>query len=289
MQQRNLEALFQEVSDGVQKKAEGWNITKALKGAVGEVKRNVNSFHSASPDREASNSGTTESTRDQMAAEAHAAELRGWIQDLETRNKVLAKMLDAALESLRSLQPVTASTSTTETDDVFNLAMAKIQFVAVYLANPDIPIPDDKIQGSYKKDFASSALKSRQSRLPEPEPRQIGARPPVASVQQAMPARSSSPSQPGSEDERFRKAEPKPKPKVPRPSLADSSFSFMLGENRHRSSFVSSVSDLPEQRRDSESKGQTKQLWTEDNQEHKPAESEDDGFTLSSLRGAHRR
>lgn len=65
----------------------------------------------------------------------------------------------------------------------------------------------------------------------------------------------------------------------------------MLGENRHRSSFVTSVMDLPEARRDSEAKAKPKQLWVEEKQKEGKERKgsvglEDDGFTMSSLRGA---
>ena len=75
-----------------------------------------------------------------------------------------------------------------------------------------------------------------------------------------------------------------------RPSLAESPFSFMLGEGHHRSSFVSSASAPPEQRRASDPKSKPRQpVVGEKEVASRGTESDEDGFTMSSLRGFEKR
>jgi TBC1 domain family protein 5 len=172
-------------------------------------------------------------------------------------------MLDDALEALRSARLRTTEKSD-EADQDFNISLAKIQFVSVYLANPDIPIPKD--------DFKSTASTTDVPNTPTVIEPTVSPAEANADKQAIEKSPAIAPS----------------KPSV-RPSLKDSSFSFMLGENRHRSSFVSSAADLPEQRRDSESnnKTRTKQLTSEakSHRERRGSESEDDGFTLTKMQG----
>jgi len=215
------------------------------------------------------------------------------IEELETRNKTLAKMLDDALQALRSTK-LASSESPGDADQSFNMSLAKIQFVSVYLANNDIPIPPE-IPISMPKEEKTLAIVTKEASVTQ------------ADTSRSEPATSSTqPSAHGVEnvttEERKKEAPqaaPSPQPvsagegggssagHKSRPSLMDSSFSFMLGENRHRSSFVTSVAALPEQRRDSESKTRSAQLSNEakTQQARRDSESEDDGFTLTKMRG----
>jgi hypothetical protein len=64
----------------------------------------------------------------------------------------------------------------------------------------------------------------------------------------------------------------------------------MVGEGCHRSSFVSSASVPPEERRGSDPKSKPKQAVVGEREiVAKEPESEDNGFTMSSLRGFERR
>lgn len=85
-------------------------------------------------------------------------------------------------------------------------------------------------------------------------------------------------------------AKPTPRRPATRPSLAESEFSWMLGDNRYRSSFVSSVSVPPEQSRQGDAKEKQNPLFGDGREEGrgKPA-IEDDGLLLKSLRGTNDR
>jgi hypothetical protein len=63
----------------------------------------------------------------------------------------------------------------------------------------------------------------------------------------------------------------------------------MLGEGRHRSSFVSSASEPPEQRRGSDPKSKPKPAVAGEKEVAAQATESEDGFTMSSLRGFEKR
>lgn len=291
--QRQLEGLFQDVAGGLQKRTEGWNVSKAVRSAVGEVRRNMNSYQT-SPSRQPSADilyGERKSL-DGRAEEIRQVAQRK-IEELETRNKTLAKMLDDALQALRSTK-LASSESSEDADQSFNMSLAKIQIVSVYLANNDIPIPPEIPMPMPKEEKSLPNIKNEtsvtqaevvksESSTPSTEPSSHG----VENITIEEPKKEAPPAAPsprlvGGGENGGSSAGHKS-----RPSLMDSSFSFMLGENRHRSSFVTSVAALPEQRRDSEPKTQSAQLSSEAKaqQARRDSENEDDGFTLTKMRG----
>ena len=298
--QKQLESLFQQVSGGIQQRAEGWNVSKAVRGAVGEVRRNMNNLqapHSrtSSVDRVAGSNATPR--RSNSFHDPQAKQLNARVLDLEARNKALAKMLDSALDSLRASKG-SAATDVRDSDEEFNISLAKIQFVSVYLADPEIPIPPDEPMPRIEAPGTTVSEASDDKAHPghNNETSKATSASQVASAADAVEdpvkhhgtAANLAPSAIASEDTA-----------LARPSLAESSFSFMLGPNQHRSGFVSSVADLPEQRRGSDAKPEAQQLSTEDKgtkerkgketKERKGSESKDDGFTMNSLRGGRRK
>ncbi|RMD42072.1 hypothetical protein DV735_g3046, partial [Chaetothyriales sp. CBS 134920] len=251
--QRQLETLFQNVSSGIQQRTEGWTVSRAVRSAVGEVRKNVNNFqaHSRQGSVDVASTGKEAGLNEEADSSSEVKQLEKKLHQLQARNTALAKMLDGALESLRSMNENNGGNKD-KREENFNVSLAKIQFVSVYLSDPEIPIP---------------------AGAPDPE-KQTG-------------KEGDLPDAPGEPDEDSHHG---------RASLADSSFSFMLGDDRQRSRFVSAVADIPEQRRDSrssESKARPKQLWADQQKEaakDQPGPGpEDDGFTMTSLRRAYGR
>ena len=293
-QQKGLESLFQEVSGNIQKRTEGWNLSKTIQGAVSEVKRNMNNSLAAAPQRSRvttliSEDSATESTEGGPSNEA----LLKRVHDLEERNKALAKMLDTALDSLRSVK-FNESERKSTAEDTFNISLAKIQFVSVYLFDPEIPIPPDEplvpppAMSQVVEKQTTKAEKNRDLASTNTiQPAQISSEA-IVFATKLDPAPGRQPLSQVTPQQQSRRQQQ-------RPSLAESSFSFMLGEDRHRSSFVSSVADLPEQSRveqvrETETKSRPKKISAESKKEQEKerqgSESEDDGFTLTSLRGS---
>lgn len=294
-QQKGLETLFLEVSGEVQRRTEGWSIARAVRGAVGEVKRNVQNR-----DSETSAPGTP---KDPIArsnqVEANSLEtLTQRIQELEDRNKILAKMLGTALQSLRDYKESATDDEAKANDESFNITLAKLQFVQVYLADPEIPIPEMEPQGD-RNDGTNMTKATLHTENPpviakpslgkdsgSPAPELIEEPKLAVPLQEAMPPQKTKLEE---KDKAIPRTDVSPR-RQQRPSLAESSFSFMLGEGRHRSSFVSSASPPPEQRRSSDPKIKPKQPDVGEKEvAPKGPDSEDNGFTMSSLRGLEKR
>ena len=292
-QQKGLESLFHEVSGNLQKRTEGWALSKTIQGAVNEVKRNMNNSLAASPQILRLPSQGVENPAKRTGNGPQGGEsLLQRIHDLEERNKALAKMLDGALESLRSVK-FNEPEAKNDAEASFNISLAKIQFVSVYLSDSEIPIPPEEPEISHVE-----ALDRTEKQTPVTEIVQdvVAAKfeqPTEVPIAAPVPNTKMDPA-PGRKP--LAEVTPQHEPRrQQRPSLAESSFSFMLGEGRHRSSFVSGVADLPEQTRveqsrqaDSRSRVKTiaAESKKEQQREHRGSESEDDGFTLTSLQGA---
>ena len=293
--QKQLETIFQQVSGGLQSRTEGWNVSKAVRGAVGEVKRNMNNFqptHSRQSSRDVMSPG---SGIPKQGVTADTRRLQRRLSDLEARNKAMAKMLDSALEELRSSRP-TKSEDATHGEEAFNIALAKIQFVSVYMSDSEIPIPPAETASNDRKELSPEAATtttpevSRQEKAdPKSEPRSEAA---AESIPDPTPSQQITGPAPKPPDISLEpSASPRKSNPLARPSLAESSFSFMLGENQHRSGFVSSIAEPPsEQRRGSDANTAPKQLWAEEKavKERKGSVSQDDGFTMTSMRGGQR-
>jgi TBC1 domain family member 5 len=296
-QQKGLEALFQEVSGEVQRRTEGWSIARAVRGAVGEVRRNVQNLQPETRVLGTRDDRDGRPNRDLGVDTNNLHMLTQRVQELEDRNKVLARMLGTTLESLRVYkQNPTEGNSGTE-EETFNIILAKLQFVQVYLADPEIPIPADEPQRDHnsENDEARAILPgsappvTEKPSLAEEEQKPALIAPdspnPAAQLQPAMPVQKTGPR----EKEKAIPRTDLPPKRQQRPSLADSSFSFMLGEGRHRSSFVSSASELPEQRRGSDPKSKPKPAVAGEKEVAVQATESEDGFTMSSLRGFEKR
>ena len=297
-QQKGLEALFQEVSGEVQRRAEGWSIARAVKGAVGEVRRNVQNLQPETSTLSIRKDVLAGPIREEEGGTNNLHTLTQRIQELEDRNKILAKMLGTALDSLRERKERKTESNPETEDESFNITLAKLQFVQVYLADSEIPIPAEEPQDNHNngKDEAKARLHTAEVPVTEKASsgKELGspASETLDSPKPAVPMQEGIPVQRTKLKEKD-KAVPRtdlPPARRQRPSLAESSFSFMLGEGRHRSSFVSSASAPPEQRRGIEPESKPKQAVVGEKEgDSKGTESEDDGFTMSSLRGLEKR
>ena len=214
-------------------------------------------------------------TRIEAEQRTEAQNAQRKLRELQERNIVLGKMLDNALRSLRAIKS-TSLNGSGETEESLNICLARIQFVSVYLSDSDIPIPKEEAQDMLQLQSETPRPDEEQSaetvpEEPKTEP-QVDEKPGEKLQDAAVLATSGG--------QRGRETQ---KP-LQRPSLMDASFSFMLGENRHRSSFVSSVADLPEERRNSQTIDRPKKTASE-RPEGKAAETKDDGFTLTRIQG----
>jgi TBC1 domain family protein 5 len=212
------------------------------------------------------------------------------ITALENRNKALAAMLRDALNELRSQTENSNMSNNHATLQALDVALAKIQFVQVYLEDSSMPIPAEEKTDSRKAETTCN----------EPTPTISGSNS-SAKFQDSPSAIVTNQSggnknfqNPRSLNNNLSEtraiqavdlAKPVPVRPAARPPLAESSFSWILGDTRYRSSFVTSASPPPEQRRNTESRGRPSMLFGDDpgDESKRNTGVDDDALALSSL------
>lgn len=233
-EQGGIEGIIHEAAKGVYNRGEKWGVGKALRGAMqGLQSGHTSPRRSLERPRWSLDSGKMVSDKpDEMIAR---------IQALEQRNKSLAKLLGSAVDELWTQQKEIHQRSNEAAVDALGLSIAKVQFVQVYLENSSMPLPTDRSsEDDARTTNGPPLLVQEPSSAPKDgttdEDSRKGSileRPPTIAVEHAptintdplpstpkigSPAKSTSP--------------------PPRPSLEKSPFSWMLGEEQHKSDFV---------------------------------------------------
>lgn len=257
-----LEAVLQGAAKNVIERGSQWGVGRALRDAVGEVRKNVEAYQNGaisghttprSGGREFRAPGLLSSptagqrpgldrSLSTLASEKHA--------NLEKRNKDLGKMLESAVaelwehhreqtESQRSKDEETNNKAAMET---LSLAIAKVQFVQVYLEDSSIPLPIDE-----STDQAATANAAASLAPPTPEPTvdaPLTVDPVVPATTSRVKETSQKPEQLGSQASPPLKPSAVRSPDVlrlaprSRPQLTSSNFSWMLGEESASSNFA---------------------------------------------------
>ncbi|EUC40297.1 hypothetical protein COCMIDRAFT_9807 [Bipolaris oryzae ATCC 44560] len=264
-----IEALIQGAAKNVLDRGSQWGVGKALRDAVGEVKKNVEAYQSGVSSGNATpRSGAREFRKPALPAigsngrpsleRIHSAKSMSKIEELDRRNKNLAKMLEAAIGELWEHHRERDEAQRANADDekgkesieALSLAIAKVQFVQVYLEDSSIPLPVDEAteQAATAQATATlasptppSATGSEQSPKVQPVTSTASPRPttPLVSVSSNPTPISSRPaSPPVSTLSPPSKLASSLSPRS-RPHLTSSSFSWMLGEDSASSNFAS--------------------------------------------------
>lgn len=259
-----IEGIIQEAAKGVSNRGEKWGVSRALRGAYEGLQS-----AGSTPQRlgvaarwplNPSNVGTDE-----------MANLTAKIQNLEQRNVGLAKLLEKAMEDLWIQQRELTEETPNHAIDALSLAIAKVQFVQVYLENPTMLLPAEEAPRDFIKDPALQLVTTAD--LGSPSRRNAHAQSPTrrAPVKEgrrktkldgqeaSLPISPRSPSKPVT-------ASGTPVGSIPsldlpqndtdsnvpprsRPALAQSSFSWMLGQEQRISEFVAASPFSTEQDR----------------------------------------
>jgi len=249
-EQGGIEGIIQEAAKGVYHQGERWGVTKALRGAVQGLQSG-----NASP-RRASDKARWSLDNGKMVS-ASPKDLIARIQALEERNKSLAKLLEKAMEELWTQQKQSHETRDETVPDTLSLAVAKVQFVQVYLENPTMPLAaesdPDHVIGE------AAAPKSEEKVFASTAPAPVDLDGTVDRNALDMPIVPIETNRPSSPVPRPAKSSPNaPRPTTPstshqsRPSLSQSPFSWMLGEEQQKSGFVA-VSPFSTEAKDAES------------------------------------
>ena len=248
-----IDGIIQEAAKGVSSRGEKWGVSAALRGAyeglqsAGSTPRRLGVAPRWPLDT--SNYGANEN-----------ANLIAKMQSLEQRNIGLAKLLEKALEDLWIQQRELMEENSKQSKDSLSLAIAKVQFVQVYLENPTMPLPteeaprgrieDSTLHRMSSVDHESPTRNTGQTQSPtrkapvkdgrrksKPEGQgassQVSPRSPLGKATTSETPIESIPSLELPKDTGNSTGSPRS-----RPALAQSSFSWMLGQDQRISEFV---------------------------------------------------
>ncbi|KAL4775633.1 rab-GTPase-TBC domain-containing protein [Aspergillus nidulans var. acristatus] len=285
----SIEALLQDVSEGIQRRTEIWGVAKAVRGAVSEAKKNMQSMQSEQVSRLASTRNSVPGATSYREPEA-TTQLKSRIEDIWERNRGLAKSLGEAVNEIRS-QLADIATLNADTAKSVEQALTKVESVQKTLETrySDANITQNSLSveeptirtkqsnNSTTADGGSASLEND--------------KPPHASFDSSVTNTPGSRSPIESDNGQRNILSPKPVNKArplrnpARPLLANSEFAWMLGGDRHLSSFVSPASVPPEQSRHGEPQAKQGALFGNGEVEQKKPNPEPDGLAMKSLRG----
>lgn len=263
---KSLESLFQDVSQGIQRRTESWGVAKAVRGAVTEARKNMQTMHYEPNLRNSIKGFSAEITpnippQPSMTTSTATADLERKISHLEQRNQALASDLREALDDLGT-QLEKANGLDSDIGSAMKNALLKVESVQVSLRDGTSQKPSDlNLEDAEPTDSSEKTSSTRSSNGTEilarnAQPGISGTLNPVNTDNTEPSAKSgitkppciATPSNPTNTGRTAEVARTK-SPRAPaRPSLADSGFSWMLDGGRNLSSFVSS-SPPPEQTR----------------------------------------
>ncbi|KAH6682054.1 rab-GTPase-TBC domain-containing protein [Halenospora varia] len=139
-QQGGVEALFQGAAKGVIERGERLGINQAVRDAMGEVRKNVQGFQTL---RSNSTKGRmSEGMRWSHDEGKQILPSKATISAMNARNKQLARMLDQAMSDLRDVS-VSKDTDKEACVSAMDLAIAKVDFVKIYLEDAEMPLPPE--------------------------------------------------------------------------------------------------------------------------------------------------
>lgn len=267
-QSAGIEALLQGAAKNVFERGSQWGVGKVFRDAVGEVRKNVESYQGGTSSgqstprsgaREFRKPAQTSSARTSIERVSSSNALKK-TEEMERRNQDLAKMLDVAVRDLWEFHRLRNEEQEKNPDDekqkstteALSLAIAKVQFVQVYLQDTSLPLTmDEAIENATPATTpaAEASPKPASSKPVSPEDTnkapQASAPLPIASGQAVTNARTKSPpssslatTPPTLTPPPSTRAIASLSPRS-RPHLTSSNFSWMLGEESATSNFAS--------------------------------------------------
>lgn len=142
-QTRNIESIFQSAAKNIHARSEQFGIGKAVRNAVDEVHRKAQEISNAQTPSSA-NTWRQGGPRTAYGTVLHK------VKELERRNAQLTKLLEAAVGDLWEYQKIATESakggeesSSSDSLEQLSVAIAKVQFVQVYLGDSSLPLPTD--------------------------------------------------------------------------------------------------------------------------------------------------
>jgi TBC1 domain family protein 5 len=300
---KSLETLFQDVSQGIQRRTESWGVAKAVRGAVTEARKNMQTMHYEHNLRAGSRPGSSGITpgfqSKASTTNAATAGLETKINVLEERNKILASTLRDALDDL-GLQLADVKDLDPGTKSAMKQALAKAESVQVCLNDSSLPVdssqalscvdaekeqPNDPQEKANPTNNNEEAEDSASKQLPTLNPANTDTTVPTADGGTSKPTRIATVNRTNTKQTTGGARAIPSRPAV-RPSLTDSGFSWMLGGGRNLSGFVSSTSPPPEQTRHLDQARKANALFGSGGDENPGTDADHGELALYSLRGS---
>ncbi|KAF1353911.1 rab-GTPase-TBC domain-containing protein [Delphinella strobiligena] len=238
----NFDRVFQDAAKGLFKRGEEWGINKAVRDAIVEVRKGV---------REIQNSPTPQISRTHIRApswQSGTGDRAGAkLAALEQRTVSLAKMLKNATDDLWKYHEDAVGGKGSEKDNLeaLSVAIARVQFTQVYLEDSTVPLPTEDEDATEVE--TDSAPKTEANDKAVNDEKLEGPRPPTSEstiTPAPIKSRPKKASIPNASD-----PPPKALHHTPRPSLTQSSFSWILGQESSPGSFVQAKAFPPSEER----------------------------------------
>lgn len=294
---RSFEAIIQDAAKGIYSRSEKLGLNKAVRDAVGDFRKNLQQLNTAPPTRTGSREYRRTKPGLNQSDRAGSSELLRRITALESRNKQLAKMLERTVGELWEYQATRAEKATDgekESLEALSTAVAKVQFVQVYLEDTTIPLPTEEIEPkpsspppsdskALRTKTSASASRSTNAIDKKSEGEDDGAVPKLPT----RPSTATVPNIPTIPDPvPTDTLTPTLSPNRSRPSLAESSFSWMLGdEEPPTKAFILSTSPhnaFPVEQRRKAASGGKGYLFGDDDEENGRGKEEHRGKKKAS-------
>nr|POE88154.1 tbc1 domain family member 5 [Quercus suber] len=140
-QQRNIEAMLQSTAKNIL--ARGERLGVGVRNAVDEVHKKAMEI------RDAQQAGSSQQVSRRKGSQSSTEVLYNKVKGQELRSKQLSKLLASAVNELWDYQKLVSDGKSDAQDpevvDKLSLAIARVQFVQVYLDDTTLPLPDDEM------------------------------------------------------------------------------------------------------------------------------------------------
>lgn len=292
--QRTLESLFQDVSEGLQRRTEGWGVAKAVRGAVSEAKRNMANAEVGGIHSRAWRGGPRFGTPPLGPSRtSDPVDLVQQVASLKKRDNSLAGLLSEAIRDLSIIKESTIDLSP-EATEALERAFDRIQNVqtelqgssgstrtkAISITTSDEKVAPEKSETLEREDKGETIQQKLTETAPVNEKEKADTKAEVSNADTDFEIVATSAS-PSAADPLQSRSTPTILPRRP---LAQSEFSWMLGGNTNRSSFVSSASLPPDQSRRSESRSLQGSLFGDGRDEKREqSQRDEDSLSLNSF------
>ncbi|THV72389.1 RabGAP/TBC [Aureobasidium pullulans] len=237
----NFEDILQGAAKGVLQRGEKWGINKAFRDAMDEVRKGVREIQAVqtpqAPPRHTRGLSRQSGTSDRSTNPSLQLAM------LEQRNTALSKMLKKAIDDLWAYHETAIGGKAGEEEPLngLSMAIAKVQFIQVYLDDATVPLSAEEEAIEAGKEDAIE-VKEVQPQIKEPTSAHIDNKPAVQEAEEPADANAveEQPKDHVEPTQQHKDAAPAKATKTtdipldfhtPRPTLAQSSFSWMLGQS----------------------------------------------------------